>query len=193
MALVQARMCASGCSQRARLLCALIVHAASRGVAVWLSYLRSCSILPSTSVRMSPVVCPSYITRTPAERCARVQPTAPRTQGMRKVKSHHNLGHFGHTAGAATHAPAWPTAAAASHPGGIRHSPSMPAFSALEATQTYDMSAATAADARSAHEQHRLLPNISEEDAAGLRMQEPLSSMFLDEPNVDDGDLLSLM
>ena len=101
---------------------------------------------------------------------------------MRKVKSTHNFGHFvsqplAYHGGSHVMPVPYPSQAP------IRPSPSMPSFSLLE-QQHQQRQPSPAADA---------LPHINEEAEEHPRLNEPLSSMFLDDPDVNNDDLVDLM
>lgn len=118
--------------------------------------------------------------------CAAVQPATTRAPpGMRKVKSTHNFGQFRHQP-PPTSAPTMGHHMALPAPrhGALRASPSMPSFPTM----------ARGATSSHSHDHGAALPHINEEfDEGGLRLQEPLGCMLLDEPEGGSDDLMSLM
>jgi hypothetical protein len=148
-------------------------------------------------------VCPSWLCSSCAafmkqlanallsEKCAGVQPTSTRHApgGMRKVQSTQNFSTFHSQAGYVpppSHS-SLPGGLDGRRRGGIRPSPSMPTFTAFDQQSQYVRESPD--DARDP----RLLAQINEEQDDGLRLSEPLQGMFMDEPYVENDDLMSLM
>lgn len=117
-----------------------------------------------------------------------VQPTVTRAMmGMRRVKSTHNFGHQQQQQYMPIQDMQMSVAMPSSHHSEmLRASPSMPAFPT-------SIESAPANRRLDSLDSGQPLPNITEEREDPLKLPECVTSMFLDEPEHGNDDLLSLM